>query len=84
MKLGTPILSSTTSSLPEVAGDAALLVDPYNPGAIAKALSVLDSDAILRTRLAEAGLRQAEAFTAARYSERLAVLYQNTLAPVRA
>ena len=37
MACGTPVITSTTSSLPEVAGEAALLVDPHDTGAIARA-----------------------------------------------
>lgn len=75
MNLGTPVLTSNTSSLPEVAGDAALLVDPYRPAAIAAGLRALDGDAQLRARLAEAGSRRAAFFSAERYGERLARLY---------
>jgi glycosyltransferase involved in cell wall biosynthesis len=79
MQLGTPVLTSNTSSLPEVAGDAALLTDPYDPSAIAEGLRALDSDAVLRGRLADEGQRQAQRFTAARYTERLALLYRDVL-----
>lgn len=79
MQLGTPVLSSTTSSLPEVAGAAALLVDPYDPGAIAGAMRALDDDPGLRAQMSEAGLIQAEHFAPARYAERLAALYGKVL-----
>lgn len=75
MALGTPVLTSTTSSLPEVAGDAALLVDPYSPAAIAAGLRALDGDADLRARLATAGRARAAFFSPERYGERLARLY---------
>jgi glycosyltransferase involved in cell wall biosynthesis len=77
MQLGVPVLASNTSSLPEVAGDAALLVDPYNPRAIAEALRRLDSDAGLRAELAARGLKQAKQFSPAAYGERLTSLYSN-------
>jgi len=48
MKLGTPVLTSTESSTPEVAGDGALLIDPYDTRAIAEGIAVLDRDAELR------------------------------------
>jgi glycosyltransferase involved in cell wall biosynthesis len=63
MAHGTPVLTSDRSSLPEVAGDAALLVDPLDRGAIAKGLHRLVSDGDLRERLAVAGPRRAAAFT---------------------
>jgi glycosyltransferase involved in cell wall biosynthesis len=63
MAHGTPVLTSDRSSLPEVAGDAALLVDPVDPDAIAKGLVALVSDGALRQSLAVAGPRRAAAFT---------------------
>jgi glycosyltransferase involved in cell wall biosynthesis len=79
MQLGTPVLTSTTSSLPEVAGDAALLVDPYDPGAMSEALRQLDGDDALRARLSGLGLQQARRFAPAEYSARLAGLYRTVL-----
>jgi glycosyltransferase involved in cell wall biosynthesis len=68
-------LSATHSSLPEVAGDAALLVDPTDEQAIADAMLRLSSDPSLRQRLIEAGYANVRRFSwekAAR--ETLAVL----------
>ncbi len=62
MACGTPVLTSTTSSLPEVAGDAALLVDPLNTAALAAALARLLTDAALRDELRRRGLARAAAF----------------------
>ena len=81
MQLGTPVITSTGGSLPEIAGDAALLVDPYSTNAITGAMQALDGDAALRGRLSAAGLRQAEAFAMPRYQERLRTLYAKVLAP---
>jgi glycosyltransferase involved in cell wall biosynthesis len=63
MAHGTPVLTSDRSSLPELAGDAALLVDPTDTSAIAKGLVELVGDRELRERLATAGPRRAAAFT---------------------
>jgi glycosyltransferase involved in cell wall biosynthesis len=52
---GVPVMTSTNSSLPEVAGDAAILVDPTNVDAIAEAMLRLSSDEPLRQRLIAAG-----------------------------
>ncbi len=60
---GTPVLTSDRSSLPEVAGGAALLVDPLDEGAIAKGLVRLVDDAALRARLAAAGRARAAGLT---------------------
>ena len=76
MLLSTPVLASTAGSLPEIAGDAALLVDPYDPQAIRKAIEALDADADLRADLTARGLRQAEKFSPAAYDARLAELYR--------
>jgi glycosyltransferase involved in cell wall biosynthesis len=63
MACGAPVLTSTTSALPEVAGDAALLVDPRDTGAIAAAIGRLASDEGLRTELRTRGLVRAAQFT---------------------
>jgi hypothetical protein len=63
------------SSLPEVAGDSALLVDPYSVDAIANAIRVVDNDAGLRSDLAKRGPRQAAKFAPGAYLERLKGLY---------
>ena len=63
MACGTPVITSNTSSLPEVVGDAALLVDPYDVEAIAEALARLLEDKELRQRLREAGLARARLFS---------------------
>lgn len=79
MMLGTPVLTSNVSSLPEVGGDAALYVDPYDPRSIRAGLAQLDSDAQLRATLSAAGRVQAERFSLARYQDRLARLYETLL-----
>lgn len=63
MACGTPVLTSTGGSLPEVAGSAALLVDPEDPTAIADGISRLADDEGLRSRLVEEGLARAGHFT---------------------
>ena len=80
MQLGTPVLTSTTSSLPEVAGDAALLVDPYDARAIAGGIKALDDDAGLRDRISATGPIQARKFAVDRYRERIDTLYARALA----
>jgi glycosyltransferase involved in cell wall biosynthesis len=76
MLLRTPVLTSTGGSLPEVAGDAALTVDPYDPAAIRSAILALDSDEGLRNELIEKGVRQAAKFGPEPYRKRLAELYE--------
>jgi glycosyltransferase involved in cell wall biosynthesis len=76
MLLGTPVISSNTASLPEVAADAALLVDPYDTGAIARAVRRMDGDPDLRADLAARGRIQAARFSREAYRERLAHVYR--------
>lgn len=60
MARGVPVLTSNVSAMPEVAGDAALLVDPTDAGAIADGLRELMGDASLRARLVQAGFARAK------------------------
>lgn len=75
MLLGTPVMTSNTSSMPEVVGDAAIKVDPYDVGAMVQAIRALDTDVELRGRLAQAGPGQASLFSAERYQARLREAY---------
>jgi glycosyltransferase involved in cell wall biosynthesis len=63
MASGTPSCASNVSSLPEVAGDAALLFDPHDPAAITDALRRVLQDEVLRARLRVRGLRRVAEFT---------------------
>jgi len=79
MARGVPVASSNRSSLPEVAGDAALLFDPEDPAAIARAMTRLLSDRELRERLGRAGRERAAAFTWERTAELTAASYARAL-----
>ncbi|MDO8184054.1 glycosyltransferase family 1 protein [Conexibacter sp. JD483] len=75
MHAGTAVLTSPVSSLPEVAGEAALYADPHDAGAIAEALARGLADDALRARLAAAGRARAATFSWERHvDETLAVL----------
>jgi glycosyltransferase involved in cell wall biosynthesis len=63
MARGVPVLTSSVSAMPEIAGDAALLVDPMDVQSIADGLRRLTTDTILRERLIHAGLERAKQFT---------------------
>lgn len=63
MSLGAPVITSNVSSLPEVAGEAALLVDPMDPAAIAAAMERLERDHGLREALGLAGRSRAALFS---------------------
>jgi glycosyltransferase involved in cell wall biosynthesis len=58
-----PVVASNTTSLPEVAGDAALLVDPLSAGELAEAMRTLASASVVRTRCIAAGRARAEQLT---------------------
>jgi glycosyltransferase involved in cell wall biosynthesis len=83
MACGVPVLTSTTSSLPEVVGEAALLVDPLDVDAIAGGLGRLADEPELRRQLGERGLARAAGFTWERSArETLAVLRAARHSPV--
>ena len=63
MACGTPVLTSNVSSLPEVAGDAALLVDPSSDEEIREGIVRLLSDEALRKKMRERGLARARLFS---------------------
>lgn len=75
MALGTPVLTSRSGALLEVAGDAALLVDPTSQDAIADGIRRLDEDDELRARLNSRGRERAGDFTPERFGERLRRLH---------
>ncbi len=63
MACGVPVLTANTSSLPEVAGDAARLADPMDTAGMADAMQEILEDGALRQRLSEAGQRRASQFS---------------------
>lgn len=76
-QMGTPVVTANTSSLPEVAGDAALLVDPYASDEIAAAIRQIDADDALVEDLSRRGLAQSASFSEDVYRERLDALYRD-------
>jgi len=82
MAVGTPVLTSNVSSLPEVAGDAALLVDPRNEAAIGAAVAQLAYDVELRERLGAAGRNRAQLFAWSTTAELTIAAYEQTVGRV--
>lgn len=79
MACGVPVVASNRSSLPEVAGEAALLVDPTQPEALAAALRAVLRDTGLRQRLIAAGLERARAFSWQQTAERTLAVYEQVV-----
>ena len=77
---GTPVLTSNVSSLPEAAGDAALMVDPRDVEALAAGLNRLLTDEPLRRQLRSAGLAHAGQFTWSHTAQETARVYRRALA----
>ena len=80
MACGTPVVCSNSSSLPEVAGDAALLHDPTNDEQLADSLARLRDDPVLRVDLAARGLARAATFTWERAARETVRVYERVLA----
>ncbi|MCX7682258.1 MAG: glycosyltransferase family 4 protein, partial [Anaerolineae bacterium] len=76
---GTPVLASNTSSLPEAAGDAAIMVPPDDVEALATALDQLLSSEGLRQEMRERGLRHAAQFSWQRTARETAQVYRLAL-----
>ena len=71
MRCGVPVIAAHATSLPEVAGDAALYCDPFSVDDISRAMRELWNDAALRERLARNGIARSERFTWERTAEAL-------------
>jgi glycosyltransferase involved in cell wall biosynthesis len=80
MACGAPVICSNSSSLPEVAGNAAILLPPRDVGAWAGAMTRLARDPALQSDLRERGLRQAALFTWHRAAEQTRVLLRDAAA----
>lgn len=79
MQCGTPAVVADRASLPEVVGDAGLLIDPDDPSTIADACWRIARDADLRERLQAAGRKQVEAFTWAETACKTLEVYRRVL-----
>ena len=79
MACGTPVVTANTASLPEVAGEAALLVDPYNVEALAEAMQRVLSDHELALDLRRRGFERAAQFTWERTARQTISVYQQVL-----
>jgi len=76
MAAGAPVITSNVSSLPEVVGDAALLIDPMDAGAIADAMARVLGDEALRAELVRRGHERVKAFSWDRSVARVREVYR--------
>lgn len=76
MACGVPVVASNRSSLPEVTGDAALLINPTDPAALTAALGRTLGDPLLRDRLIAAGHARARQFSWQRTAEQTLAIYE--------
>ena len=81
MRCGTAVVTTTAASLPETAGDAALLVDPNDAGGMGRAITELLLDPARRDEMAVRGLRHAAHFTGERLGHDTLRCYRRALAP---
>ncbi len=79
MACGAPVVTSNTSSIPEVVGDAALQVDPTDVDALAQAIARVLGDPSLRALLREKGLARAKAFSWKKAARETLIAYQRIL-----
>lgn len=70
-RCGTPVITSNVTSMPEIAGGAALIIDPFEPESITEAMVRIMTDEPLRAKLIKDGLERAKIFTWDKSAERL-------------
>ena len=75
-RCGLPVITSNMSSMPEVAGDGALLVDPYSISAIRNNINLVVNDQLLSEKLVQKGLDNVKRFSLERTVDRYLSLYQ--------
>ncbi|MEO0526264.1 MAG: glycosyltransferase family 1 protein [Bacteroidota bacterium] len=80
MACGVPVVTSNTSSMPEIAGeDAALIVDPFNPNEISAAMQTLVEDKLLANVLIEKGIARAKHFSWETMAQNVLELYEEVI-----
>jgi glycosyltransferase involved in cell wall biosynthesis len=76
MACGTPVITSNTSSMPEIGGNEAILINPENPDEIAEQMLRLENDEAYYEQQKEIGLKRAELFSWRKTAEQLLKLYE--------
>lgn len=82
MACGCAVITSNTSSMPEIAGTSAILIDPFNPEELANAMDSLLANDTLRTELAEKGYQRPPLFSYAEGAKKVLELYGLTTEPM--
>ncbi|MCC7318463.1 MAG: glycosyltransferase family 4 protein [Bacteroidales bacterium] len=77
MRCGVPVITSNTSSMPEVSGNAALIIDPFKPDEIVDAMKKIMTDQQLRNNLIEKGLEQSAKFSWRNMAHEVLELYNS-------
>ncbi len=80
MACGTPVIAAETSSLPEAAGGAARLFDPQDEMALAEQMVTVLDDSQIAAKMRQQGLTQAQHFSWQQAGQKMAAIYQRTLA----
>jgi glycosyltransferase involved in cell wall biosynthesis len=78
---GLPVITSNCSSMPEVAGEGALMVDPFSVASITEGINLLMTDTALRETLISKGLENSKRYEPGTISEKYLNLYNELLAP---
>ena len=79
MACGTPVITANVSAMPEVIGDAGILVEPNNYQLMADAVNNLQHNSVFRKQLIEKGLNRVKRFTWESTSEQIAQVYEGLL-----
>jgi glycosyltransferase involved in cell wall biosynthesis len=79
MACGTPLITSNTSAMPEIAGSGALLIDPFNPEAIAEMILQVEENSNLRQKSVEYGIKRAEFFSWQKTADQVLEIYREVL-----
>ena len=79
MQCGVPVITSNTSSLPEVVGDAAIMIDPTSSSELENAMYRLYADEVLRRHFSEKGLEQARKFSWKKCAEQTMDAYKKSM-----
>ncbi|MHB1651899.1 MAG: glycosyltransferase family 4 protein [Desulfitobacteriaceae bacterium] len=77
MACGVPVITSKVSSLPEVVGDAGILIDPYNVDELSDAILLVVSSTELRKSLSDKGIKQASLFTWEKCARETLTVYED-------